>query len=243
VNNYFAQFASTSFDESKLTQKEKYDIAFAKLAMGNSLTIPYNSLNELYRKEHTVKLIWNSSQIHAKSVALDEDFSSKKFYKYYFRRLKPCPFIGQILNSLLPVAILESVYGKLSNIEIDMIDGRISFVDCPVPTPFKPRPGMTLVPATCNEWTIIVIEGPKKVAQIIERFNYMEQVAVTKIRCENVDLYDRNSKKNIYLDFLIEKVPLIAQSREDRASIELHIEAEDKNKQPCEVSRVKYIFG
>ena len=53
----------------------------------------------------------------------------------------------------------------------------------------------------------------------------MEQVAVTKIRCENVDLYDRGSKKNIYLDFLIEKVPLIAQSREDRASIELHIEA------------------
>jgi hypothetical protein len=81
------------------------------------------------------------------------------------------------------------------------------------------------------------------VAQIIERFNYMEQVTVTKIRCENVDLYDRSSKKNIYIDFLIEKVPLIAQSREDRASIELHIEAEDKNRQPCEVSRVKYVFG
>jgi hypothetical protein len=39
--------------------------------MGNSLTIPYLSLNELYRKEHTVKLIWNGSQIHAKSVSLD----------------------------------------------------------------------------------------------------------------------------------------------------------------------------
>lgn len=150
VNNYFIQFANTNFDESKLTQKEKYDIAFAKLAMGNSLTIPYISLNELFRKQHTVKLIWNSSQIHAKSVALDEDFSSKKFYKYYFRKLKPCPFIVQILNSLLPVAILESVYGKLSNIEIDMIDGKINFADCPPPTPFKQRPGSTLVPSVCN---------------------------------------------------------------------------------------------
>ena len=45
INNYFNQFINTNFDESKLTQKEKYDIAFAKLAMGNSLTIPYLSLN------------------------------------------------------------------------------------------------------------------------------------------------------------------------------------------------------
>jgi len=74
--------------------------------MGNSLTIPYLSLNDLYRKEHTVKFIWNGSQIHAKAASIDEDFSSKKFYKYYFRRLKPCPYITQILNSLLPIAIV-----------------------------------------------------------------------------------------------------------------------------------------
>jgi hypothetical protein len=98
-----------------LTQKEKYDIAYAKLAMGNSLSIPYFSLQELYKKEHSVKLVWNGSQIHAKSVLLDEDFSSKKFYKYYFQKLKPCPFISQIINSLIPVTILESVYGKLTN--------------------------------------------------------------------------------------------------------------------------------
>ena len=88
---------------------------------------------------------------------MDEDFSSKKFYKYYFRRLKPCPFIIQILNSLLPVAILESVCGKLKNIEIDMIDGKIAFVDSPLPIPFKAKPGVTLVPSVCTEWTIIVI--------------------------------------------------------------------------------------
>jgi hypothetical protein len=51
----------------------------------------------------------------------------------------------------------------------------------------------------------------------------MEQVTVTKIRCENTDLYDRASKKNIYMDFLIEKIPIIAQNREDKTSIELHI--------------------
>lgn len=72
-------------------------------------------------------------------------------------------------------------------------------MDCPPPKPFRAKPGITLVPSVCNEWTIIVIEGPKKVAQIIERFNYMEQIDVVKIRCENVDLFDRNSKKNIYL--------------------------------------------
>ena len=104
-----------------------------------------------------------------------------------------------------------------------MIDGKINFNDCPAPVPFKPRPGVTLVPSVCNEWTIIIIQGPKKVAQIIQRFNYMEQVTVTKIRCENTDLYDRASKKNIYMDFLIEKIPIIAQNREDKTSIELHI--------------------
>ena len=124
-----------------------------------------------------------------------------------------------------------------------MVDGKTTFVDAPPPTPFKAKPGVTLVPPVCNEWTIIIIEGPKKVSQIIERFNYMEQINVTKIRCENIDLFDRHSKKNIYLDLLIENVPLIAQNRDDRNSIELHIEAEDKSNLPCEVSRVKYIFG
>ena len=80
-----------------------------------------------------------------------------------------------------------------------MIDGKTNFVECPAPKPFRPKPGTTLVPTICNEWTIIVIEGPKKVSQIIERFNFMEQINVTKIRCENVELYDKNSKKNSYL--------------------------------------------
>ena len=118
--------------------------------MGNLLTIPYISLNELYRKDYTVKFIWNASQIHAKSVSLDEEFNSKKFYKYYFRKLKPCPFISQILNALLPVVILESANGKLNNIQIDMVGGKVDFVDCPPPTPFQSRQGTTLIPAVCN---------------------------------------------------------------------------------------------
>ena len=150
INNYFNQYINTNFDQSKLTQKEKYDIAFAKLGMGNTLTIPYLSPNELYRKEHTVKLIWNGSQIHAKAAAIDEDFNSKIFYKYYFRKLKPCPFISQILNSLIPIAIVESVYGRLNNIEIDMIEGKTDFVETPPPKPFQAQPGVTLVPSVCN---------------------------------------------------------------------------------------------
>ena len=124
-----------------------------------------------------------------------------------------------------------------------MFEGKTLFVDTPPPTPFKAKQGVTLVPPLCNEWTIIVIEGLKKVSQIIERFNYMEQINVTKIRCENTDLFDKHSKKNIYTDFLIEKVPPIVQVKDDKTSIELHVEAEDKNGHPCEVSRVKYIFG
>lgn len=114
-----------------------------------------------------MKLIWNGSQIHAKSMSLDEDFSSKKFYKYYFRKLKPCPFITQIINSMIPMVILESVYGHLHNADIDMVEGKITSLDCPPPIPFKQRAGITLVPTSCNEWTIIVIEGPKKITQII----------------------------------------------------------------------------
>jgi hypothetical protein len=54
-----------------LTQKDKYDIAYTKLAMGNIVTIPYLSLNDLYKKENTVRFIWNASQIHAKNAKID----------------------------------------------------------------------------------------------------------------------------------------------------------------------------
>lgn len=50
INVFFNQYINTNFDESRFSQKEKYDIAFAKLAMGNTLTIPYMSLSELFRK-------------------------------------------------------------------------------------------------------------------------------------------------------------------------------------------------
>lgn len=118
--------------------------------MRPSLTIPYMSLNDLYRREHTVKFIWYGSQLHAKAFGLDEDFSSKKFYKHYFRKLKPSPFIVQIINSIIPVAIIECVNGNLKNAEVNMIEGKIQSVDCPPPVPFKPKPGVTLVPANCN---------------------------------------------------------------------------------------------
>jgi len=48
---------------------------------------------------------------------------------------------------------------------------------------------------------------------------------VTKIRCENIDLYDKNSKKNIYIDLIVEQIPAIVQIKEDKVSLELHIEA------------------
>lgn len=75
--------------------------------MGNNkFTIPYLSLSDLYRKEHTIKFIWNGSQIMSKKFKIDEEVTSKKFYKYYYRKIKPCPFMAQILNALIPLTIV-----------------------------------------------------------------------------------------------------------------------------------------
>ena len=106
INNNFILYLNKAYDEPTLTQKEKYDIAYTKLAMGNQFTIPYLSLGDLYRKEHTIKFIWNGSQILAKKLTIEEEISSKKFYKYYYRIIKPCPFMAQVVNSLIPMAIV-----------------------------------------------------------------------------------------------------------------------------------------
>lgn len=47
----------------------------------------------------------------------------------------------------------------------------------------------------------------------------MEGINVTKIRCENIDLFDRSSKKNPYLESIIEKVPGITESKDEKTSI------------------------
>ena len=106
INNNFILYLNKAYDEPTLTQKEKYDIAYTKLAMGNQFTIPYLSLGDLYRKEHTIKFIWNGSQILAKKLTIEEEISSKKFYKYYYRIIKPSPFMSQVVNSLIPMAIV-----------------------------------------------------------------------------------------------------------------------------------------
>ena len=82
------------------------------------------------------------------------------------------------------------------------------------------------------------MEGPKKISQIIERFNYVENIVVTKIRCENETLYDKE-KKNLFMDFVIEGIPAIIE-KEKKDAYELHIEAVDREGKSCEVSRVKY---
>lgn len=46
-----------------------------------------------------------------------------------------------------------------------------------------------------NEWTIIVIEGPKKIGEILERFNFMENVKVLSIKYGSLVLYDAADSK------------------------------------------------
>lgn len=61
----------------------------------------------------------------SKKFKIEEDVTSKKFYKYYYRKIKPCPFMAQILNSLIPLTIVEIAYGKHYNLEVDLISGKI----------------------------------------------------------------------------------------------------------------------
>ena len=96
-----------------------------------------------------------------------------------------------------------------------MIEGKIVPVECPAPIPFKPKGSITtLVPLMCNEWTIIKIQGPKQISQIIDRFNMMENITVNKIRCENVDLYDKKAKKHSFIDVTVENCPLIKDKKD-----------------------------
>ena len=65
-------YLSKAADEPNLSLKEKFDIAYTKLEMGNNqFTIPYLSLSDLYRKEHTIKFVWNGSQIMAKRLTIE----------------------------------------------------------------------------------------------------------------------------------------------------------------------------
>ena len=50
MNNQFILHLGKPYEDASLSQKEKFDIAFTKLAMGNQLTIPYLSLNDLFKK-------------------------------------------------------------------------------------------------------------------------------------------------------------------------------------------------
>lgn len=78
---------------------------------------------------------------------------------------------------------------------MDLISGKIVPKESPPPKKVKPQAGTVLIPANSNEWTIIVIEGPKKIDEIIERFNFMENVKVLSIKYENMVLYDANDPK------------------------------------------------
>ena len=69
----------------------------------------------------------------------------------------------QVVNSLIPIAVIQTMYGTIKNVEIDLIAGKFNTKEPPIPNKVKPSPGMTLVPTSCNEWTIITIDGPKKI--------------------------------------------------------------------------------
>lgn len=48
----------------------------------------------------------------------------------------------------------------------------------------------------------------------------MDNVSITKIRCENADLYDKNAKKNNFLEIPVEQCPII---KEKKDIYELHV--------------------
>ena len=48
-----------------------------------------------------------------------------------------------------------------------MIEGKIHMVNCPPPVPLKFEANIKSIPENANEWTILIVEGPKKITQII----------------------------------------------------------------------------
>lgn len=54
----------------------------------------------------------------------------------------------------------------------------------------------------------------------------MDGVIVTKIRCHNHDLYDRNAKKHLYIDLNPETIPALNGNKNiDKSVFELYVEA------------------
>ena len=200
--------------------------------MLSSITPPYGSLNELYKTEETVQFIWNASRLRAKIFGIDEEITSKKFYKFYNKKTRPCPFIVQQLTSHIPLAVISLMSKKNHNVNINGLEHTIDLGDCDKPLSNKPQTLQTVVPRKATEWTLITIQGPKTIDGILEYFRIEEGIEITRIKWENGVIYTQNTKN---VGRTIEEV-----TGSKAKVIELILEGLDKDKQNCLISRTKY---
>ena len=93
----------------------------------------------------SVQFIWTASILRAKIFGVEEEITKKKFFRFYNRKTRPCPFVHQILTSHIPLAIMSMLKKKSENFEVDILENRIENKHSDPPQPAQTKNGR-LVP-------------------------------------------------------------------------------------------------
>ena len=93
----------------------------------------------------SVQFIWTASGLRAKIFGVEEEITKKKFFRFYNRKTRPCPFVHQIITSHIPLAIIAMLKKKSENVEVDVLDNKIDHRPSDPPQPAHTKTGR-LVP-------------------------------------------------------------------------------------------------
>lgn len=115
VSNAFTQYLYKA-DDAEFTEAERLGFANSKAKLLSRISIPYTSLVELYKMDLSVQFIWSASFLRAKIFGVEEEITKKKFFRFYNRKTRPCPFVHQIVTSHIPIAIIAMLKKKAENV-------------------------------------------------------------------------------------------------------------------------------
>lgn len=118
-----------------------HNLNLGKANLLSRINIPYTSLLELYKMELSVQFIWNASLLRSKIFGVEEEITKKKFFRFYNRKTRPCPFVHQILTSYVPLAIISMLKKKSDNVEVNILENLIRMYESEKPQPLQPRSG------------------------------------------------------------------------------------------------------
>jgi hypothetical protein len=78
--------------------------------------------------DSSVQFIWHASRLRSKIFGVEEEITTKKFFRFYNRKTRPCPFVHQIITSYLPLAVISMLKSQPKNLEVDVLENRITDV-------------------------------------------------------------------------------------------------------------------